>query len=213
MELACRPRIPEKVAHLQSLVLVTKTFWSGFWLAFCLSYSRGNYLQFLATWKHFLAQPLLRASPHQLYRVSKLLPLDLNGFTKVFEDNFDILSVQAPDDKGNAKWLGHGPYGPATNVPSPPRRASDRLPSLIPRFKRLCQDKMPTLSYVYRSTRLPISSAVRNVRHARLLLVRSDDGLLPHGIVAQAQELMREKSYHCVIGVEKEGLALGRENR
>ena len=41
--------------------------------------------------------------------------LDLNGFTKVFEDNLDILSVQAPDDKGNAKWLGHGPYGPATN--------------------------------------------------------------------------------------------------
>ena len=87
----------------------------------------------------------------------------------------------------------------------PPRRASDRLPSLIERIKGSCRDKMPTLSYLYRSTRLAISSAVRNARHACLLLIRSDDGLLPHGIVAQAQELMREKSYHCVIGVEKKG--------
>ena len=91
-------------------------------------------------------------------------------------------------------------------VPSPPCRASDRLPSFIQRLKRFCQDKMPTLTYVYRSTRLAISSAIQNAGHACLLLVRSDDGLLPHGIVAQAQELMSKKSYHCVIGVEKKGL-------
>ena len=91
-------------------------------------------------------------------------------------------------------------------VPSPPCRASDRPPRFIQRLKRFCQDKMPTLTYVYRSTRLAISSAIQNAGHACLLLVRSDDGLLPHGIVAQAQELMSKKSYHCVIGVEKKGL-------
>ena len=43
---------PEKVAYWQSLALVTKSFLPGFWLAFSLSYSRGNYLKFLATWKY-----------------------------------------------------------------------------------------------------------------------------------------------------------------
>ena len=95
---------------------------------------------------------------------------------------------------------------PLPRVPSPPRRArSDGRSGLMHRFKRLFRHTMPTLTSVYRSTRLAISSAVRNARHACLLLVRSDDGLLSHGIVAQAQELMREKSYHCVIGVEKKG--------
>ena len=50
---------PEKVAYLQSLALVTKSFWPGFWLAFSLSYSRGNYLKFIATWKYFLAAAFL----------------------------------------------------------------------------------------------------------------------------------------------------------
>ena len=36
---------PEKVAYWQSLALVTKSFLPGFWLAFSLSYSRGNYLE------------------------------------------------------------------------------------------------------------------------------------------------------------------------
>jgi N-terminal 7TM region of histidine kinase len=49
----------EKVAHWQSLALVAKAFWPSFWLAFSLSYSRGNYLQFLATWKYFLAAAFL----------------------------------------------------------------------------------------------------------------------------------------------------------
>ena len=50
---------PEEVAHWQSLALVAKAFWPGFWLAFSLSYSRGNYLKFLATWKYFLAAAFL----------------------------------------------------------------------------------------------------------------------------------------------------------
>jgi putative PEP-CTERM system histidine kinase len=49
----------EKVAHWQSLALVANAFWPSFWLAFSLSYSRGNYLQFLATWKYFLAAAFL----------------------------------------------------------------------------------------------------------------------------------------------------------
>jgi putative PEP-CTERM system histidine kinase len=46
---------PEKVAYWQSLVLVTRSFLPGFWLAFSLTYSRGNYLEFLTTWRFFLA--------------------------------------------------------------------------------------------------------------------------------------------------------------
>ena len=41
--------------------------------------------------------------------------LDLTGFGLVFADNFNTLSVQAPGDKGSAIWLGHGPYGAASN--------------------------------------------------------------------------------------------------
>ena len=45
---------PEKVAYWQSLVLVAKSFSPGFWLIFSLVYSRGNYLEFVKTWKYFL---------------------------------------------------------------------------------------------------------------------------------------------------------------
>jgi beta-glucanase (GH16 family) len=41
--------------------------------------------------------------------------LDLTGFGLVFADDFNTLSAQAPDDKGSAIWLGHGPYGAASN--------------------------------------------------------------------------------------------------
>ena len=50
---------PEKVAYWQSLALVTRSFLPGFWLAFSLTYSRGNYREFLATWKFFLAAAFL----------------------------------------------------------------------------------------------------------------------------------------------------------
>jgi putative PEP-CTERM system histidine kinase len=49
----------EEVAHWQSLAFATKAFWPGFWLAFSLSYSRGNYLKFLTTWKYFLVAAFL----------------------------------------------------------------------------------------------------------------------------------------------------------
>ena len=50
---------PENVAYWQSLALVTKSLLPGIWLAFSLSYSRGNYREFLATWKFFLAAAFL----------------------------------------------------------------------------------------------------------------------------------------------------------
>ena len=46
---------PEKIAYWQSLALLAKSFLPGTWLAFSLVYSSGNYLEFLATWKFFLA--------------------------------------------------------------------------------------------------------------------------------------------------------------
>jgi putative PEP-CTERM system histidine kinase len=50
---------PEKVAYWQSLVLVTKSFLPGLWMAFSLSYSRGNYREFLSIWRFFLAAAFL----------------------------------------------------------------------------------------------------------------------------------------------------------
>ena len=50
---------PDKVAYWQSLVLVAKSFQPGFWLTFSLVYSRGNYAEFLRTWKYFLAAAFL----------------------------------------------------------------------------------------------------------------------------------------------------------
>ena len=50
---------PEKVAYWQSLVLATKSLLPGFWLAFSLAYSRGNYREFLTTWSYFLAAAFL----------------------------------------------------------------------------------------------------------------------------------------------------------
>jgi len=49
----------QEVAYWQSLVLVTKSFLPGFWLAFSLTYSRGNYLEFLAKWRLFLTAAFL----------------------------------------------------------------------------------------------------------------------------------------------------------
>ena len=52
-------RSTDKVAYWQSLVLVAKSFQPGFWLTFSLVYSRGNYAEFLRTWKYFLATAFL----------------------------------------------------------------------------------------------------------------------------------------------------------
>jgi Glycosyl hydrolases family 16 len=41
--------------------------------------------------------------------------LDLAGFSEVFRDNFDSVSVRAPEHKLDKTWLGNPPYGPAGN--------------------------------------------------------------------------------------------------
>ena len=52
--ISLRESQPEKVASWQSLVLLVRSFLPGFWLTFSVVYSRGNYLDFLKTWKFFL---------------------------------------------------------------------------------------------------------------------------------------------------------------
>lgn len=49
----------EKVVGWQTLVLVVKSFLPGVWLAFSLTYSRGNYREFLARWRFVLATAFL----------------------------------------------------------------------------------------------------------------------------------------------------------
>ncbi len=44
-----------QVAHWQSFAVLARSFLPGFWLAFSLTYSRGNYLEFLTKWRLFLA--------------------------------------------------------------------------------------------------------------------------------------------------------------
>ena len=39
--------------------------------------------------------------------------IDVTGYTLVFEDNFDTLSVGSDTDKGSATWGNWPPYGPA----------------------------------------------------------------------------------------------------
>ena len=89
---------PEKVAHLQALALITKAFWPGFWLAFSLSYSRGNYLKFLATWKYFLAAAFL-------------LPIGIAlGFRS------ELIHLLPPADSESGWTLSFGAAGRALNV-------------------------------------------------------------------------------------------------
>jgi putative PEP-CTERM system histidine kinase len=49
----------DDVAYWQSFVLLARSFLPGFWLAFSLIYSRGNYREFLAIWRFFLAAAFL----------------------------------------------------------------------------------------------------------------------------------------------------------
>ena len=49
----------EEVARWQSLVLLARSFLPGFWIAFSLVYSRGNYHEFLTKWRLFLAAAFL----------------------------------------------------------------------------------------------------------------------------------------------------------
>jgi putative PEP-CTERM system histidine kinase len=88
----------EEVAYWQSLVVLTKSFLPGFWLTFSLTYSRGNYLEFLLNWRLFLA-------------VAFLLPAGVAlGFRA---DLVELL----PSVEADGGWgLGFGPAGKIVNI-------------------------------------------------------------------------------------------------
>ena len=45
----------EKIVFWQNLALFARSFGPGFWLVFSLTYSRGNYREFLVRWRLILA--------------------------------------------------------------------------------------------------------------------------------------------------------------
>lgn len=51
--------LPEKVIYWQTLSSVARSFFPGFWLLFSLSYSRGNYREFLLRWRFLLTAAFL----------------------------------------------------------------------------------------------------------------------------------------------------------
>ena len=89
---------PEKVAHFQTLGLVTRSLLPGIWLAFSLSYSRGNYREFLETWKFFLGAAFL-------------FPLGISlGFSS------DLIHLVPPSQASQGWSLSFGGAGRALNV-------------------------------------------------------------------------------------------------
>jgi putative PEP-CTERM system histidine kinase len=52
--LSFKTALPGKVAFWQTLAFVTKSLWVGIWLCFSITYSRGNYREFLARSRLFL---------------------------------------------------------------------------------------------------------------------------------------------------------------
>ena len=51
--------LPEKVAEWQTFTFVARSFFPGWWLLFSLTYSRGNYREFLMKWRFALATAFL----------------------------------------------------------------------------------------------------------------------------------------------------------
>jgi putative PEP-CTERM system histidine kinase len=51
--------LPEKVGDWQALAFVARSFFPGWWLLFSLTYSRGNYREFLIRWRSALAVAFL----------------------------------------------------------------------------------------------------------------------------------------------------------
>lgn len=88
----------EKVAYWQSLVIMTRSFLPGFWLAFSITYSRGRFLEFLAQWRFFLAAAFL-------------VPL-----VAAFGFRSDLVQLLPPSE-GNQQWgLNFGQAGKLVNI-------------------------------------------------------------------------------------------------
>ena len=88
----------EEVAYWQSFVVMTKSFLPGFWLAFSLTYSRGNYLEFLTKWRLFLAAAFT-------------LPI---GVALVFR--FELVQLLPPAEDGQGWSLSFGEAGRIVNI-------------------------------------------------------------------------------------------------
>src|SRR5262245_29804625 len=48
-----------EVSRWQTLAFIAKSFLPGIWLSFSLTYSRGNYREFLAKWRYLIAAAFL----------------------------------------------------------------------------------------------------------------------------------------------------------
>ena len=89
---------PVVMLHRLDWALIAKSFLPGIWLAFSLTYSRGNYREFLIRWRFVLAAAFL-------------LPIVLAaGFQ---EDLFRTIKVIEPDQQ---LWLAFGVAGKVMNV-------------------------------------------------------------------------------------------------
>jgi hypothetical protein len=88
----------EDVAYWLSFVILTKSFLPGFWLAFSLIYSRGNYLEFLTRWRLFLAAAFL-------------LPI---GVALCFRP--DLVHLLPPSERHQGWSLSFGQAGKIVNI-------------------------------------------------------------------------------------------------
>ena len=89
---------PEDVAHWQSLVIMTKSFLPGFWLAFSVTYSRGNFLEFLSKWQFFLAAAFI-------------IPI-----VAAFGFRSDLVHLLPPDGSNQGWSLSFGQAGKLVNI-------------------------------------------------------------------------------------------------
>jgi putative PEP-CTERM system histidine kinase len=91
---------PDQTAHWQSFAALASSFVPGFWLAFSLTYSRGNYWEFLVKWWLFLA-------------VTFLLPI---GTALIWHS--DLVQLLRPADFTHGWNLAFGPAGRIVNAVS-----------------------------------------------------------------------------------------------
>jgi hypothetical protein len=90
--------VREDVAWWQSLVFVAKSLQSGIWLSFSLTYSRGNYSEFLTKWRFILG-------------AAYILPL---GVAMSFQQ--DLIEVLIDPAAGHTWWIRFGTTAKALNV-------------------------------------------------------------------------------------------------
>jgi putative PEP-CTERM system histidine kinase len=95
--------LPDQIGYWQNLALFARSFGPGIWLLFSLSYSRGNYREFLVRWRPILI-------------VSFLLPL-LVGLT-LASDQFQPIRIYPylePIETGGGWWVSFAPAGKIIN--------------------------------------------------------------------------------------------------